>query len=99
MHKEIVKILGNVVAFTFLACVKAFEFLGRGRLGAHSTGRARLRSWLRLIQPPAPVAEAATDRVVQAHHVLSGRLMDAPTGRLYPSSRHRVPPWVAPPGP
>jgi hypothetical protein len=37
---------------------------------------------------------ADTDRIVRSHHVLSGRLMDAPTGRLWPSDRHRVPPWV-----
>ena len=35
------------------------------------------------------------DRVVRSHQVLSGRLMDSPTGRLWPSERHRVPPWVA----
>jgi hypothetical protein len=82
--KEIVKFLGNVIAFTFLACGKAFEFLFRHRVGDHTRARAQTR------------ARPAADRVVESHHVLSGRLMDAPTGRLYPSSRHRVPPWLPP---
>lgn len=88
MHKEIVKVIENVVAFTFLTCEKAFRirFPRRvTRVGDHSVTRARTRRE----DPP-------TDRVVEAHHVLSGRLMDAPTGRLYPSSRHRVPPWLPP---
>jgi hypothetical protein len=44
--------------------------------------------------PPDADRSADTDRIVRSHHVLSGRLMDAPTGRLWPSERHRVPPWV-----
>lgn len=85
------KVFGNVIAFTFLGFGKAFEFVFRrsgARLGQHSVTSARIRA------RPGPARPA--DRVVESHHVLSGRLMDAPTGRLHPSSRHRVPPWVPP---
>ena len=53
------------------------------RTGAHSEAATKKR-----------IDEAEADRIVRSHHVLSGRLMDAPTGRLWPSERHRVPPWV-----
>jgi hypothetical protein len=79
------------------------------RIGAHSlTGAkrraaySRLRVMLRRLveaapradPPPGPVDPVGTGRVVRSHHVLCDRLMDAPTGRLHPSPRHRVPPWV-----
>jgi hypothetical protein len=48
---------------------------------------------------PAPAAEVGgapheVTRIVRKHRVASDRLMDLPTGRLWPSTRHRVPPWV-----
>jgi hypothetical protein len=48
---------------------------------------------------PAPAVEVGgppheATRIVRKHRVASDRLMDLPTGRLWPSTRHRVPPWV-----
>jgi hypothetical protein len=61
------------------------------RIGAHSRPAPKKR----VPEPEVTSGGAAADRVVRSHHVLSDRLMDAPTGRLQPSARHRVPPWVA----
>ncbi len=70
----------------------------RHRLLRSGTHRATLdrESRPRPASPAAPHPRT-TSRVVGTHPVLSDRLMDQPTGRLHPSTRHRVPPWVTTP--
>ncbi|MFG1608615.1 hypothetical protein [Actinoplanes sp. NPDC049265] len=97
-----------LLALAFLGGIAIVVYVTRHRLlkiGAHSLAAARKRAFYsRLRHFRNLVAEAAARPraakvdepvpVVRSHHVLSNRLMDLPTRRLWPSTRHRVPPWV-----
>ena len=82
------------------------------RAGAHSLTAIQRRTRTSGLESPAGDVTTAADRdetasgreagteignVVRSHHVLSGKLMDESTRRLWPADRHRVPPWVIAP--
>jgi hypothetical protein len=88
--------VGSAVAFAVAALSTQYGRQAVRRLTRIGAHRAISREW----PAQAPETENAaqenqpTARVVSSCRVTSDRLMDAPTGRLHPSTRHRVPPWV-----
>src|SRR5689334_1511613 len=98
---------GSAVAFAVAALSTQYGRQAVRRLTRIGAHRAINREWPAQAGPTAarisslaPESENAaqkdqpTARVVSSCRVTSDRLMDAPTGRLHPSTRHRVPPWV-----
>ncbi|MCY1138307.1 hypothetical protein OWR29_09885 [Actinoplanes sp. Pm04-4] len=87
---------GSAVAFAVAALSTQYGRQAVRRLTRIGAHRAISREWPTQTSETENAAHEnqPTARVVSSCRVTSDRLMDAPTGRLHPSTRHRVPPWV-----